>query len=158
MSLHLPKHNQLITIIFLLSLRQLFWKTILAWIRALSFLSSKNLFEPKMPFFSSNAIFHFSAFATFDTFFIYSDNAAAACNMCCKISNKSQPPGIQCDQIWRNFATLANFWRFICYLVKCWVYLLWQICYIIGPIFIIANGRILVTLTGITTYFGKIVL
>ena len=55
----------------------------------------------------------------------------------------------QCDQILRNFTTLAkvymclaNFWRFISYLEKCWAYFV-QICDIIGLIFIVANGQIL---------------
>ena len=56
----------------------------------------------------------------------------------------------QCDQIWRNFASLAkvykslaNFWQLISYLEKCWAYILWQIRDIIGLIFIFANGQIL---------------
>ena len=58
-------------------------------------------------------------------------------------------PKQQCDQIWRNFATLAKlymslpkFWQFISYLAKCWAYFC-KIWYIIGLIFIVANGQIL---------------
>ena len=53
----------------------------------------------------------------------------------------------QCDQIWRNFATLANvyknlayFWQFISYLATC---ILWQIWDIIGLNIITTNGQIL---------------
>ena len=54
---------------------------------------------------------------------------------------------IQCDQIWRNFAILAKFWRTVAFakgLCSIWqnYYLLWQIYCAIGPIFIVANGQI----------------
>ena len=48
----------------------------------------------------------------------------------------------QCDQIWRNLTTrqklifLANSWVHIRYLAKLWTYLLWQIFYTFGQIFI----------------------
>ena len=57
-------------------------------------------------------------------------------------------PHHQCDQIWQNFATLANVNK---YLANVWQFILfgkmlsifWQICDIIGLIFIAANGQIL---------------
>ena len=55
----------------------------------------------------------------------------------------------QCDQILRNFATLAKVQHVVCkYLTVYFLFgktisLLWQICDIIGLIFIIANGKIL---------------
>ena len=50
----------------------------------------------------------------------------------------------QCDQIWRNFATLAKVYKSLAnFLIVYFVFLnkFWQICDIIGLIFIVANGQ-----------------
>ena len=48
----------------------------------------------------------------------------------------------ECDQIWRNFATLAKLYKSLAYfLFGKMLNLLWQICDIIGLIFIVANGH-----------------
>ena len=54
----------------------------------------------------------------------------------------------QCEQIWQNFATLAKIYvsgkfLMVYFLFGKMLSLLWQICYIIGLIFIVANGQIL---------------
>ena len=54
----------------------------------------------------------------------------------------------QCDQIWQNFATLAKIYKSVIFLTLYFLFgnilsLLWQICYIIGQIFIAANGQML---------------
>ena len=51
---------------------------------------------------------------------------------------------VDCDQIWRNFATLV-FGKFLMvyFLFGKILSLLWLICYIIGLIFIVATGQIL---------------
>ena len=57
--------------------------------------------------------------------------------------------GQECDQIWRNFTTLAKklqvFGKFLTVYFLCgkMLCLLWQICAIIGLIFIVTNGQIL---------------
>ena len=48
----------------------------------------------------------------------------------------------QCDQIWRNFASLANFLT-VYFLLGTMLSLLWRISHIIGLIFTVANGQIL---------------
>ena len=62
----------------------------------------------------------------------------------------------ECDQIWRNFATLAKLYKSLAYfLFGKMLNLLWQICDIIGLIFIVAHGQILKNNIAIWSHWSK---